>query len=71
MLTRGEVAVDNGEITAKPGHGEFVAREARGAVNQALSTWKEVVAPRKIERTGIPASGLMRMRSFLALLMVP
>ena len=50
VLTRGEVAVDNGEITAKPGHGEFVAREARGAVNQALSTWKEVVAPRKIER---------------------
>jgi len=58
VLTRGEVAVDNGEITAKPGHGEFVAREARGAVNQALSTWKEVVAPRKIERTGIPASGV-------------
>ncbi|MCG6115494.1 MAG: dihydropyrimidinase [Mesorhizobium sp.] len=58
VLTRGEVAVDNGEVTAKPGHGEFVAREARGAVNQALSTWKEVVAPRRIERTGIPASGV-------------
>ena len=58
VLTRGEVAVDNGEVKAKPGHGEFVAREARGAVNQALSTWKEVVAPRRIERTGIPASGV-------------
>ena len=25
------------------------------AVNRALSTWKEVVAPRKVERSGIPA----------------
>jgi dihydropyrimidinase len=58
VLTRGEVAVDNGKVDAKPGHGKFVAREAKGAVNQALSTWKEVVAPRKIERSGIPASGV-------------
>jgi dihydropyrimidinase len=58
VLTRGEVAVDNGKVEAKPGHGKFVAREAKGAVNQALSTWKEVVAPRKIERSGIPASGV-------------
>jgi len=58
VFTRGELAVDNGEVTATPGHGQFVPREARGAVNQALSTWKEVVAPRRIERTGIPASGV-------------
>jgi dihydropyrimidinase len=58
VFTRGEIAVENGEVKAQPGHGQFVAREARGAVNQALSTWKEVVAPRKIERTGIPASGV-------------
>jgi dihydropyrimidinase len=58
VLTRGEIAVDNGEVKAKPGHGQFVPREAKGAVNQALSTWKEVVAPRKVERTGIPASGV-------------
>lgn len=58
VFTRGEIAVENGEVKARPGHGQFVAREARGAVNQALSTWKEVVAPRKIERSGIPASGV-------------
>jgi dihydropyrimidinase len=58
VLTRGEIAVDNFEVKAKPGHGEFVKREAKGAVNQALSQWKEVVAPRKVERSGIPASGV-------------
>ena len=28
------------------------------AVNKALSTWKDLVAPRKVERTGIPATGV-------------
>ena len=58
VFTRGEVAVDQGEVKATPGHGQFVAREPNMAVNKALSTWKEVVAPRKVERTGIPASGV-------------
>jgi len=58
VFTRGEVAVNDGKVDAKPGHGEFVAREPNGAVNRALSKWKEVVAPRKIERSGIPASGV-------------
>ena len=51
-------AVDKGKVTARPGHGEFVSREPHMAVNKALSTWKEVVAPRKVERTGIPATGV-------------
>ncbi|WP_024588770.1 dihydropyrimidinase [Aliihoeflea sp. 2WW] len=58
VFTRGEVAIENGEVKAKPGHGKFVAREAKTSVSQALSTWKQVVAPRKIERSGIPASGV-------------
>ncbi len=58
VLTRGEVAVDNGTVQAKPGHGQFVGREPFMAVNKALSTWKELVAPRKVERSGIPASGV-------------
>jgi hypothetical protein len=28
------------------------------AVNRALSTWKEITAPRKVVRTGIPATGV-------------
>jgi dihydropyrimidinase len=57
VFTRGELAVDKGKVTARPGHGEFVSREPHMAVNKALSTWKEVVAPRKVERTG-PATGV-------------
>ena len=57
-LTRGHVAVHDGEIRTQEGHGEFVAREPFQAVNKALSTWKELTAPRKVERTGIPASGV-------------
>lgn len=58
VFTRGELAVDNGKVQAKPGHGEFVGREPGMAVNKALSTWKELTAPRKVERSGIPASGV-------------
>ena len=57
-LTRGHVAVHDGEIRTKEGHGEFVARKADNPVNKALSSWKELTAPRPVERTGIPASGV-------------
>jgi dihydropyrimidinase len=58
VFSRGELVIEETKVSAKPGHGEFVAREPNGAVNRALSTWKEIVAPRKVERTGIPASGV-------------
>ncbi len=58
VLTRGKVAVMDGDLQAQPGHGEFVKREPVNPVNRALSTWKELTAPRKVERTGIPASGV-------------
>ncbi len=57
-LTRGRVAVDDGKVIPQQGHGEFVKREPFQAVNKALSTWKELTAPRKVERTGIPATGV-------------
>jgi len=57
-LTRGHVAIEEGTIKTQEGHGKFVAREPFQAVNKALSEWKEVTAPRKVERTGIPASGV-------------
>ena len=58
VLTRGHVAVMDGTLDSREGHGEFVAREARGTVNRALSAWKELTAPRPVERSGIPASGV-------------
>jgi dihydropyrimidinase len=58
VFTRGELAIDDGKVETRPGHGEFVARAPHQAVNRALSTWKEISAPRKVERTGIPATGV-------------
>ena len=58
VFTRGDVAVTEAKVDAKQGHGEFVARKPNMAVNKALSTWKELVAPRKVRRSGIPASGV-------------
>ncbi len=57
-LTRGKVAVHDGDIRTEEGHGAFVAREPNGAVNRALSTWKDLTAPRPVQRSGIPASGV-------------
>ena len=57
-LTRGRVAVEDGAIQPREGHGQFVPREPFQAVNKALSQWKELTAPRKVERSGIPASGV-------------
>ena len=57
-LTRGKVAIQENEIRTEQGHGQFVARDAFPAVNRALSTWKELTAPRPVQRSGIPASGV-------------
>jgi dihydropyrimidinase len=57
-LTRGVVAIEESTVKTRAGHGEFVRREPFAAVNKALSTWKEITAPRKVQRTGIPASGV-------------
>lgn len=58
VLTRGHVAVTEDTLDTRPGHGQFVGREPMGPVNAALSTWKEITAPRKVERSGIPATGV-------------
>jgi len=57
-LTRGQVAVMDGEIKTQEGHGKFVERAPNTVVNTALSTWKELTAPRPVERSGIPATGV-------------
>jgi dihydropyrimidinase len=57
-LTRGRVAVTEGVVAAQEGWGEFVGREARPAVNRALSAWKDQTAPRPVVRSGVPATGV-------------
>jgi dihydropyrimidinase len=51
------VAVHDGELRSKAGHGDFVKRAPTTATTKALSTWKELTAPRQVDRTGIPATG--------------
>jgi dihydropyrimidinase len=57
-LSRGVVVVEEDTMKTREGHGQFVKREPVTAVSKALSTWKEITAPRKVERSGIPASGV-------------
>ncbi|MGH0003307.1 dihydropyrimidinase [Pseudovibrio ascidiaceicola] len=49
-LTRGKVAIEESTVKTEPGHGEFVGREPNAPVGAALSKWKEITAPRKVER---------------------
>jgi dihydropyrimidinase len=58
VMTRGKVSVTEDKVSAEQGHGKFVPREATNPVNRALSTWKDITSPRKVERTGIPQSGV-------------
>ena len=57
-LSRGHVAVHDGEMRTQEGHGKFVKREPNATVNKALSQWKELTAPRPVQRSGIPATGV-------------
>src|SRR5690606_10132417 len=58
VLSQGKVSVEEATMKHEPGHGKFVPREPNMPVNSAFSKWKEITAPRKIERSGIPASGV-------------
>ena len=57
-LSRGEVIWEHGKNSQpQPGRGRFVPRPAFPAVHKALSTWKELTAPRRVQRdpTNIPS----------------
>ncbi len=57
-ISRGDVIWAHGQNSQpQPGRGRFVPRPAFPAVNRALSRWKELTSPRKVERdpTNIPS----------------
>ncbi|MEM6666281.1 MAG: dihydropyrimidinase [Pseudomonadota bacterium] len=58
VLTRGHVAVTEDDMDGRMGHGQFVPRKPWQETNTALSKWKAITAPRKVERSGIPATGV-------------
>jgi dihydropyrimidinase len=57
-LSRGRVGFDDGKVVPKEGHGQFVARAPRPAVNRALSHLKDLTAPRPVTRSGMSATGV-------------
>jgi dihydropyrimidinase len=51
-LSRGEIVWSaSGGIELRPGRGKHVERPPFPAANKALATWKEIVAPRAVERS--------------------
>lgn len=51
-ISRGEVVWGKpGNNEPRPGRGQFVKRPVFQSVNQALSKWKDLTAPRKVERS--------------------
>ena len=57
-LTRGRLAWEAGRVHAGEGHGKFVPRAPRPAVNRALSQWKDLTAPRPVQRSGQIVAGV-------------
>ncbi len=57
-LSRGKVVVEEATMKTEEGHGKFVPRKPFTAVAKALSQWKEIVSPRRVERAGIPVTGV-------------
>ena len=50
-LSRGDVVWDAGVGSqAQPGRGKFIERPAFPSTSQALSVWKELIAPRPVAR---------------------
>ncbi|GGE23945.1 dihydropyrimidinase [Aureimonas endophytica] len=54
-LSGGRIAYRDGEVRAETGAGRFIERPSHAPVGRALSTWKDLVAPRPVARSGIPA----------------
>ena len=57
-LSRGQVAVFDGEVRTQEGHGKFVSRAPNAPVNRARSVWKELTNPQPVVRAGIPITGV-------------
>ncbi len=52
-FSRGETAWLDGDLRAKPGAGQYVARDPFPAVHVANAAWRELTAPRPVERVEV------------------
>jgi dihydropyrimidinase len=53
VISRGRVAWEQGDMRAKAGDGDFVARPANAPVHQANAIWKGVTQPRGVMRVDV------------------
>jgi dihydropyrimidinase len=52
-LSRGQIAWQDGEVRAEAGAGRYVARNPFPAIHVANATWRELTAPRRVERAEV------------------
>jgi dihydropyrimidinase len=52
-LSRGDIVWLDGDLRAKVGAGQYVARDPFPAVHVANATWRELNAPRRVERAEV------------------
>ena len=52
-LNRGRIAMLDGDLRAKAGDGKYIERPAFPASHVAQATWKELTAPRGVERAAV------------------
>jgi dihydropyrimidinase len=53
VLSRGRVAWEQGDMRAKPGDGDFVAREPNAPVHVANAIWKGITQPKPVQRMDV------------------
>ena len=53
VLSRGRIAWQQGDMRARPGDGDFVARPANAPVHIANATYRELTAPRPVHRAEV------------------
>jgi dihydropyrimidinase len=53
VLSRGRISWDQGDMRAKPGDGDFVARPPNAPVHVANATYRELTAPRPVKRAEV------------------
>ena len=52
-LNRGRIAMLDGDLRAKAGDGKYIERPAFPAVHVAQATWKELTAPKGVDRAAV------------------
>jgi dihydropyrimidinase len=53
VFSRGRIAWAEGDMRAKPGDGDFVAREPNAPVHVANAIWKGITQPKPVARQDI------------------